>query len=664
MHASFRFLASAGIAAGLALSTSVAHAQDASGISAVWAAEGGDKVLQHERRAAQATIRNSVWDGTKITLFGARNEVVNFNLVIESEKGARDLSVAFNRLQGPGNTVIASTNATGDGVFSWTNRPIELFVVRYLQIKGLSKLSYETYDERHVPSKMRRPTWDEYGRGSGTWADRPGADKFFPEIAVPHELQPTFTIAANQNQSVWGDVYIPLSAKAGTYTGTLTIRSGTTTVRSIPVSLQVRDFSLPQQPTAKTMVYSHQPFVGERYVGQRWPDPNTDDGRKLRAIMQKHWQILRRHKITPLIEEGTDGGQPSPESIERLNGSLYTTARGFDGPGRGEGDNVYGIGVYGHWDWKNGDQALYNQRTDAWENWFAKNAPGVERFLYLTDEPDLRNDGTRAEINGWLDKLAANPGPGKNLRTLLTASTQKVQTYVPRVNVAANWYEVADTAPFQAAVDKHMANPRNAQYQYNGKRPASGSFAVEDDGVALRMVPWTQWKKGISRWFFWESTYYFDFQTKGQQVNVWTNPNTYGTDSYFDPVVGRSGFNYSNGDGVLLYPGTDKVFPEVSLGVNGPIASLRLKYWRRGIQDADYVALANAADPVRTREIVNRMVPKVLWEVGVETPDDPTWKRTDISWSIDPEQWESARRQLADIIEAASKPKKPAATVR
>ncbi len=662
MRRTILWLAGTALALG-SLGSGAVRAQEA-GVTAIWAAEGGDKVLQHERRAAGATIRNSVWDGTRIALFGARNEVVNFNLVIESEKGARDLSVAFNRLQGPGNAVIGSTSATGDGVFGFANRNIELFVVRYLQIKGLSKLSYEFYDERHVPSKMRRPSWDEYGRGSGAWGDRPGADKFFPEIAVPHELQPKFSIAAGQNQSVWADVYIPLGAKPGTYTGTLTVRAGGTTVKSIPVSLQVRDFALPQQPTAKTMVYSHSPFVGERYVGARWPEANTDAGRTLRTVMQRHWQMLRRHKITPLVEEGTDAGQPSADSIERLNGSLYTTARGYDGPGRGEGDNVYGIGVYGHWDWKNGDQALYDRRTDAWETWFVRNAPNVERFLYLTDEPDLRNDGTRAEINGWLDKLAANPGPGRNLRTLLTVSTQKVVTYVPRVNIAANWYEVADTNPFQQAVDRHMANARNAQYQYNGKRPASGSFAVEDDGVSPRMLGWAQWKKGIARWFFWESTYYFDFQTKGQQVNVWTNPNTYGSDSSFDPVVGRTGFNYSNGDGVLFYPGTDKVFPEVSLGVNGPISSLRLKYWRRGIQDADYIALAYAADPAKTREIVNRMVPKVLWEVGVETADDPTWKRTDISWSIDPDAWETARDQLADLIEAAAKPRKPAASVR
>src|SRR5207237_2887618 len=105
----------------------------------------------------------------------------------------------------------------------WVGRQIELFYVRYLQIKGLSKLSYETYDERHVPKRMRRP-WTGNGAGSGTWQDRPDHDKFYPEIAVPLELVPTFTIGAGSNQSIWVDVYIPKTVPAGTYTGNLVVK--------------------------------------------------------------------------------------------------------------------------------------------------------------------------------------------------------------------------------------------------------------------------------------------------------------------------------------------------------------------------------------------------------------------------------------------------------
>ena len=81
--------------------------------------------------------------------------------------------------------------------------------------------------------------------------------------------------------------------------------------------------------------------------------------------------------------------------------------------------------------------------------------------------------------------------------------------------------------------------------------------------------------------------------------------------------------------------------------MEGPFASLRLKHWRRGIQDVDYLNLAAAIDPAQTAQIVVNMIPRVLWQVGVTDPDDPTWVLTDISWSTDPDVWEEARAELA-----------------
>src|SRR5687767_14953490 len=140
-------------------------------VSAVWANEGGDKVTRDELRASSnpASVHNQTWDGTSIRIFGARNEVVNFNLILEAAGGASGVSVAFNSLNGPGGSQITSSAASGDQVFNYVNRPIELFYVRYLQIRGLSIMSYESYDERHIPQRMRRP-WSGDGVGSGSWS--------------------------------------------------------------------------------------------------------------------------------------------------------------------------------------------------------------------------------------------------------------------------------------------------------------------------------------------------------------------------------------------------------------------------------------------------------------------------------------------------------------
>src|SRR5437016_1246324 len=62
----------------------------ASGITAIWANDGEDKVTRDERRASQnlAGVLNSVWDGTRIKIFGAKNEVISFNLVLEAPTAA------------------------------------------------------------------------------------------------------------------------------------------------------------------------------------------------------------------------------------------------------------------------------------------------------------------------------------------------------------------------------------------------------------------------------------------------------------------------------------------------------------------------------------------------------------------------------------------------
>src|SRR5262249_11724576 len=158
----------------------------------------------------------------------------------------------------------------------------------------------------------------------------------------------------------------------------------------------------------------------------------------------------------------------------------------------------------------------------------------------------------------------------------------------------------------------------------------------------------------INRWFYWETTYYNNYQGQMGETNVFQNAQTFGTRSTQDTVLGETGWNYSNGDGVLFYPGTDVLYPNDSYGVAGPFASLRLKLWRRGLQDVDYLNLAAAINPSAVQTLVDTMVPKALWDYGAGDPNDPTWVMTDISWSTDPGVWENARKQLADILDGVA----------
>lgn len=627
----------------------------------MWAEEGEDKVTQDDLRAARGPISNSVWNGSTIQVFGAKNEVVNFDVVLESANGiANNVSVTFNKLTGPNGALIQSVPTTGDGIFNWTNRNIELFYVEYLQIKGLSLLGYENYyDERHVPQRMRRP-WTGNGvavPGTG-WTDRPDHDKFYPDIALPMELMPSFSIPQG-NQSVWVDVFIPKASPAGLYTGTFTVSENGVATHTIPVQLTVRNFTLPDVPTAKTMIDSGSGDLGQRYTGVEWPNPGTPQAAEVALVMKNQQLMAHRHKVSVLGDDFSSTDQPTAAWIPVLNGSLFTAANGYDGPGIGVGDNVYSIGTYGAWQSVWGTTAPTGIQThmNNWEQWFETNSPSTQRFVYVIDES---TDYTQTQQ--WASWMATNPGIGAKLPSMATIDIIDAENSVPALNLPTMAASFGPTASTEAAIATLLAKPGDQLFLYNGERPGSGIFMTEEDGVGLRANAWTQYKEGVGRWFYWEATYYDDYQNGRGQTDVWHDAQTFGAtpNATPDPVEGETSYLHTNGDGVLFYPGIDTLFPASNVGVDGPIASLRLKYWRRGIQDVDYLAQAAAINPSATQAIVTQMVPKVVWEVGVDDLSDPTYVHSDISWSNDPDVWENARLQLANIIDPpAASLKKP-----
>lgn len=617
-----------------------------SSISAVWVNEGGDKVVQEDLRASKGqNVNNSVWNGNTISVFGAKNEVINFNLVLEAQaKAANNVSVSFDSLTGPNGFVIKGNPASSAGLYNWNGRNIELFYVRYLEIKGLSAFMAGDYDEAQLPARLRAT--------DRQWVNRPAANKNFPDIAVPLELHPNFTITADKNQSIWADVYIPKNAPAGTYSGNVTIKENGVVTRVIPVQLTVKNFALPDEPSSKTMLYLGYPDINMRYLGEKYPAGTDANIAVIKNLRDKHFLLAHRHKISLVDADPNESiwneDAPRPDWVPRLNGSLFTPANGYDGPGVGVGNDIYVIGPYGSWGWKNeGKSGMWNH-TDKWANWFAQNSPNTEYFLHLIDEPPVE---MHSQIEQWASWINNNPGPGVAVPSMVTMWPMDARRDIPSLDYVTAGMTLGETEKWQTAVNYYLTTPGTKFMMYNGGRPGNGSFMTDDDGVALRELAWAQYKKNVARWFFWESTYYNNFQHGTGETNVFKQAKTFGSDGTYSNIRGLSGGNYSNGDGLLFYPGTDKVYPAESYNLNGPIASLRLKFWRRGIQDIDYVTMAAKINPTKTQEIVNRMVPKVLWEVGVDNPADPTYRNGPVSWSDDPAVWEAARLELANIIE-------------
>ncbi len=204
-----------------------------------------------------------------------------------------------------------------------------------------------------------------------------------------------------------------------------------------------------------------------------------------------------------------------------------------------------------------------------------------------------------------------------------------------------------NTAFSNSSLATLLAKPNRLFWEYGGTHPGSGTPNTEDDGIAMRTWPWVQAKLGIDRFFFWYAN------LNSQQSDWFQSACTWGCDSYPDPLWGQaSPDNYTNGNGVLVYPGSDVTNKQDSFGVDGPFASLRLKEWRRGTEDGDYLTIAKQIDPVATAAILSKTMPAAIWENHAPgwPNGDPSFFNGPDSWSSNPDDWESARAQLAAII--------------
>ena len=120
----------------LAISTSAAvlvfAASASAGVSRVWAVNDGEKI-ERDDHASPLKAGNSAWDGSKVRLLAARNEVIAFQLIVEADRAGIDrLSVALPELASATASIRYAAPA-GDPT-DYVGRPIQIFSVHYLEV--------------------------------------------------------------------------------------------------------------------------------------------------------------------------------------------------------------------------------------------------------------------------------------------------------------------------------------------------------------------------------------------------------------------------------------------------------------------------------------------------------------------------------------------------
>jgi hypothetical protein len=490
---------------------------------------------------------------TNATIFAAQNEFEGFQIVVTGP--ASGVSVTANVLTGPQGFRIVPTTLG-------SRAHIMVYLESFLTIPPPGGTSSDAAGKA----------------GNAPDALIPAFDEFFEE---PRNAS-VANLPAGQNAVFFVDVHVPAAAVPGVYRGTVTVSlNGTNT--PVPVSLTVWPFSLDSTPHLKTMFKVNWNAVLTQYPG-------------ITCCTAADASMLLLHDILGLNHRVTLSAMDDGNAVPTASGSFEGYDRNFAALINGQANTI-----------------LAGARPTA--------------ILYLGDLPPKTTAATQMQqwhdhfsANGWLDRLiidaADEPANGANsnwctleanasaahtagLRAATTTSIQQaraggcgtpaipvdvstINIFIPIVekvqdpSMVTGQNSLADytsgTSPWKVGTNEIWEYQSCVSWGCSGGMPVGvyPSYAVDHTAVRSRALEWISFRNGITGEFYWDST---NAWVTGSQA-PWTNQYDAST--------------RGNGDGTLVYPGVHGTIGPAT-GHDIPIASLRLKMLREGVEDYDYM---------------------------------------------------------------------------
>jgi hypothetical protein len=542
---------------------------------------------------------NLVWDATRraIRLTAARNEFTAAQLIIETTRPLADVDVHVTPLRGPGGAELTGRNVT-------------------------------LLKEWYIPVRRASTGYEKSSLGAAWYPDALlpfRQNKLGP--AVPFAIPDLYNnIAGQRNQGIWLDIFVPqerAAAPPGEYRGEITVnwQGGR---QSIALAVEVLDFCLPQE--------SH--LQGDIWNGSMRQMPPEEE--------LSYYQMARRHRFVPLIyayrpkltiEAGKahlDWTEFDRRLTRYLDGSAFTARHGYWGPGYGLPlDHMmlpFDIEKHGRRETAWPLALPEGRRTPAYEALWKDVARQVR--AHLDANPLWRNVRKIAFLDG-LDESYSEEAYEKMLYygSLLHEAMGRDWFryrvdggYTPQAMEKLRaevqlW--VCHTVGFDPDLAARL-RPHGVETWFYGpmiyeqqKNSGCGSNTFTDlDLLVNRGIGWVGWKYQTG-WVEWE----FDW-------------NAYA--AWYEPENFKDAERVYNGSGQLIYRGA-------VMGYREPIASIRLKAQRRGLQDYEYFGLL--AQRPGGRAEADRVVNGIIHK----RPFGVTAMRDTEVWKNDPDAWERAR---------------------
>jgi hypothetical protein len=385
-------------------------------------------------------------------------------------------------------------------------------------------------------------------------------------------------------QPVWISVRVGKAAKPGLYSGKLTVAAAGNR-KAFPLRVRVWDFALPERPASDTAFG----IDGHAIARQHHVEADTAHIRQLYA---KYYEALLDHRISA-YQIPVD--LLSPEAANFLQDPRLTS---FCIPYPGADGELKKLAAH-----------LVKQ------GWFSKG------YFYPIDEPvkkDAYDELARiaerlrklAPAYHWVVPFFCRPDWDKNL-TAFDLMTGRVNIWCPNLN----YFDLEPlTRPYLA--ERRSLGEKVWWYVCCGPGAPYSNFFVEMPAMAHRMLFWQQKRENVDGLLYWCTTYWNPASTQ----NPWKNMMT----------VKDINQNI-RGDGSLFYPGWQ-------VGVDGPVSSLRLEVIRDGLEDFDWLSLADA---LLGKEVTSGYVNRLA--------------RSLKDYEQDPLALEKVRRELGAKLEAAAR---------
>lgn len=475
-----------------------------------------------------------------------------------------------------------------------------------------------------------------------------GAERtLFDRVALPRP---------GRNQSVWIEMHVPEDTPVGEHRQSLQLTphaaetgaAGSAAMITLDVSLNVIDATLPQKPTIDA--------VGEIYRAYRLEGVGEERSSKRWQAMAQCYQIMAHQHRMVFIERTPKTPQDAQQWQDYLDtyapaftGQLFSSESGYKGSGVDTPVSVWRT----PWPQEHDvivEAALSEEQLASYTHMAARWSTIVEQnqweetryFAYVFDEVDgpvsqaetdpqrhryiARVHGDMAAIQQAIDRGTETVAPDAAAIDLLWTSHSDPQvwegdpdtTLTGRVRLWAPNAHAANTEFLR----KRMAAGERTWFYHSG-HPAVGGHSINLPGSDMRSWGVIGARYGIQGQLMWS-------------VNLGNDDLPFAQPSY-KPDDDRVG------NGVMVYPGFQ--LPRIGFpAAAGPIPSMRLKAWHRGLQDAELYYLARERHPEEAEALIQALVPYALGEAVARGERQPAWPRDAASWI----QW---RDDLLDLLQ-------------